>query len=134
MSISRNKGLVQPPILHIYSLHIPLCIHIPPYVCTPPYFGTFPLVFKHSTYVPILLCASVCCEGFLHVVGGCRGPFKCLGTPTCWIPPHMSNNPPNIGMFSCASVCFRGYLHVIWGIHASCWGLGASAHLSGFGV
>ena len=83
---------------------------------------------------PILLCASVCSQRLLHVVGGCKGPL------TCWTPPlHLPciGVPPlqfTLSTYLLASLCismFRGYLYVIGGIFPLCWGCGGVPHLLG---
>ena len=47
------------------------------------------------------------------------------------MPSHVSKTS-NTFVCSPACLCYRGYMHVLWGEHPICWGLGASAHLSGF--
>ena len=58
--------------------------------------------------------------------------------PICWTPlrgsgflPSVCNTPMH-SMLPCISVYSRWYLGVLRARHFLCWGLGASAHLSGF--
>ena len=103
--------------LHLYTPYI----HIPPRVYIPP-------------HVPILLCASVCSQRHLHVVGSCKGPF------TCWTPPShlplyggaspLFYTPTHLSASLCISM-FWGYLYVIWGYFPYVGGLGVFPHLLG---
>ena len=70
----------------------------------------------------MLLCASACSGGYLHVIGGCRGPP--VWTPPCvWMPPQVSNTLHTFVCFP-ACLCSWGYLHVLWGKNPICWGSG----------
>ena len=88
---------------------------------------------------PILLCASVCSQRLLHVVGGCREPLTYWTPPLYGVPPHMSYNPPLIGWLPCASMfsgistCDMGNIPLCLGfggfVPPYVGGLGASAPL-----
>ena len=82
-------------------------VHMPPYICMPPGVYTPP-------YVPILLCAFVCSQRLLHVVGVVRGPLHVRhlltphpvwgGLPIC-LHPHSFVSFPVHQYVSGISVC-----------------------------
>ena len=78
---------------------MPLCLYIPIHLYTPIHL-----------YAPILLCASVCSQRLLHVVGGCKGLPFVLGhfhyTTPVWGAPFICTSHTQL-LVPCASVCFR---------------------------
>ena len=96
------------------------CLDAPTFIHTP--IHLYAPRGVHPPYIPLLLCAYVCSQRLLNVVGGCKGPLHVDTSPCMRVHSHM---------FTCthslASLCismFWGYLHVIWGIFPLCWGFG----------
>ena len=84
---------------------------------------------------PVLPYASTCSRGYLHVIGGCRGPPSVWTSPMCFgCLGHVSFIPHSI----CDAPCMYYVLGVIsalcYGGNNPCHvgGQGVSAHLSGF--
>ena len=81
----------------------------------------------HPPYVPILLCASVCSQRLLHVVGVVRGPLHVGHFP--YIPLYGGASPsvacPTKLLASLCISIFQGYWYVIWGFFPSVgvWGV-----------
>ena len=104
----------------------------PLYICTPPYVY-MPLGCTHTQYVPILLCATVCSQRLLYVVGVVRAPYM-LGVsfmiPPVWVclsfglHPHSSLASPCISMFGDICMLYGEYFPYVGG-------LGVFPHLLG---
>ena len=113
----------------------PVCFYAPVYVC-------MPLGVYTPPYVPIL-CASVCSQRLLHVVGGCKGSPYMLDTP--FTPPLYGGAYPFSLHPLCSfvgfpvhqyvlgiSLCHMGNISLmfgVWGYFPSCWGFGGHQHM-----
>ena len=107
----RNLALIGFPtflsgrhVLYLEGVWMPLHVYTP-------HMFIHPWGFRHPHMSPIL-CASVCSQRLLHVVGGCRGPLTCWTPllhaghlPHKGVPPHVLHTPL-IGWLPCASVYF----------------------------
>ena len=87
----------------------PLCSYTPVHLYAPLYICTPPGVYTPSHMFPILLCASVCSQRLLHIVGGCKGLPYVLGhfpytTPVWSASPLVA--PPTLSWLPCALVSF----------------------------
>ena len=89
--------------LHICTAPICLDAPMPPYVQTP-------------LYVPNALCASVCSRGYVHMIGGCRGPPYVWTPPCVWMPPHVSNTPMHLyaSLHSACSAQSLLWVYPVW--------------------
>ena len=80
---------------------MPPCTWIPLMPPTPTYIQTLP----YAANVPLCMCMF---WGYLHVLGGCRGP-SCVDTAMCLDASPCVQHPTCIYMLPYMSVCSRGH-------------------------